>query len=137
MGSGNQAKRLFHYRNGKLQMKERIHLLFSYGTLQLEKVPIENYGRVLKGERDRLIGYKIENLQITDSTDLSKSQLEYHPNAVKTTNNDDFIEGMIFQITDTELAETDKYEVSEYHRILVTFESGKKAWIYVAKNLTI
>ena len=137
MGSGNQAKRLFHYRNGKLQMKERIHLLFSYGTLQLEKVQIENYGRILKGERDRLIGYKIENLQITDSTVLSKSQLEYHPIAVKSTNNDDFIEGMIFQITDTELAETDKYEVSEYHRILETFESGKKAWIYVAKNLTI
>lgn len=118
-------------------MKERIHLLFSYGTLQLEKVQIENYGRILKGVRDRLIGYKIENLQITDSTVLSKSQLEYHPIAVKSTNNDDFIEGMIFQITDTELAETDKYEVSEYRRILETFESGKKAWIYVAKNLTI
>lgn len=118
-------------------MKERIHLLFSYGTLQLEKVQIENYGRILKGERDRLIGYKIENLQITDSTVLSISQLEYHPIAVKSTNTDDFIEGMIFQITETELAETDKYEVSEYHRILETFESGKKAWIYIAKNLTI
>lgn len=118
-------------------MKERIHLLFSYGTLQLEKVQIENYGRILKGERDRLIGYKVENVQITDSTVLAKSQLEYHPIAIKSINNDDFIEGMIFKITDTELAETDKYEVREYCRILETFESGKKAWIYVAKNLTI
>jgi len=37
-------------------MKETIHLLFSYGTLQLEKVQLENYGRLLKGERDKLIG---------------------------------------------------------------------------------
>jgi hypothetical protein len=44
---------------------------------------------------------------------------------------------MILEIIDTELAETDKYEVSDYQRILETFESRKKAWIYIAKNLTI
>ncbi|MFN3639942.1 MAG: gamma-glutamylcyclotransferase family protein [Flavobacterium sp.] len=118
-------------------MIETKHLLFSYGTLQLEKVQIEIYGRVLKGERDRLIGYKIEKLKISDSTVLAKSQLEYHPIAVKSTKEIDFIEGMLFEITNTELEDTDKYEVSEYHRILETFESGKKAWVYVAKNKTI
>jgi len=118
-------------------MKKTIHLLFSYGTLQLEKVQLENYGRLLKGERDKLIGYKVLKLQITDSTVLSKSQLEYHPIAVKTKNESDFIEGMLFEITDKELVETDKYEVSQYLRILETFESGKKAWLYVAKNNTI
>jgi hypothetical protein len=40
-------------------MKERIHLLFSYGTLKLEKVQLENYGRILTGTPDRLNGYKI------------------------------------------------------------------------------
>jgi gamma-glutamylcyclotransferase (GGCT)/AIG2-like uncharacterized protein YtfP len=118
-------------------MKERIHLLFSYGTLQLEIVQLENYGRILTGMPDRLKGYRIEKIQITDSTVLAKSQIEHHPIAVKSTSNDDFIEGMIFQITNTELAETDNYEVSEYRRILETFESGKKAWIYVAKNMSI
>ena len=114
-------------------MKETIHLLFSYGTLLFEKVQLENYGRILKGAQDKLTGYKIENLQITDSTVLAKSQLEYHPIAVKSENESDFIDGLIFEITETELAETDKYEVSQYHRILETFESGKKAWVYVAK----
>ncbi len=118
-------------------MIETKHLLFSYGTLQLEKVQIEIYGRVLKGERDRLIGYKIEKLKISDPAVLAKSQLEYHPIAVKSTKENDFIEGMLFEITNTELEDTDKYEVGEYHRILETFESGRKAWVYVAKNKTI
>ena len=118
-------------------MKEILHLLFSYGTLQLEKVQIENYGRILIGKPDRLTGYKIEKLQITDSTVLAKSELEYHPIAVKSENENDFIEGMLFEITDTELTETDKYEVSQYHRVMETFESGKKAWIYVAKKFTL
>ena len=118
-------------------MKETIHLLFSYGTLQLEQVQLENYGRILKGEQDILTGYKMENLQITDSTVLAKSQLEYHPIAVKSDNQNDLIAGVLFEITETELAETDKYEVNQYHRILETFKSGKKAWVYVAKNNTI
>ncbi len=118
-------------------MKEGVHLLFSYGTLQLENVQIENYGRILKGERDRLIGYKTEKTQITDTTVLAKSQLDHHPIAVKSGNEIDSIEGTLFEITDTELTETDNYEVSEYHRILETFESGKKAWVYVSKNMTL
>ncbi|MHA7831994.1 MAG: gamma-glutamylcyclotransferase [Flagellimonas sp.] len=47
------------------------------------------------------------------------------------------MEGILFEITDTELRETDNYEVSEYHRILETFESGKKAWVYVSKNMKL
>lgn len=118
-------------------MKDTIHLLFSYGTIQLEKVQLENYGRLFKGEPDRLKGYTIEKLQITDSIVLSKSQLEYHPIAVKSEDKCYFIEGMLYEITNKELIETDKYEVSQYHRILETFESGKRAWVYVAKNIEI
>ena len=118
-------------------MNETKHLLFSYGTLQLEKVQLENYGRLLIGEPDRLIGYKIEKLQITDLTVIAKSKLEYHPIALKSENERDFIEGMLFEITHEELLETDKYEVSQYHRILETFESRKSAWVYVAKSNTI
>lgn len=117
-------------------MKETTHLLFSYGTLQLEKVQIGNYGRVLKGEPDRLIGYKTEKLKIIDPIVLARSQLGYHLIAVKSSNKADFIQGTLFQITSKELTETDNYEVSEYHRIFETFESGKKAWVYVAKNMT-
>ena len=42
---------------------------------------------------------------------------------------------MMFEITDAELAETDKYEVAEYHRVIETFELEKKAWIYLGKKV--
>jgi hypothetical protein len=71
-------------------VNETIHLLFSYGTLQLEKVQQENYGRLLIGEADRLTSYKIEKIQITDSDVLAKSQLEYHPIAIKSEDDGDF-----------------------------------------------
>ena len=118
-------------------MKEPIHLLFSYGTLQLEKVQLENYGRTLKGEWDRLKGYRFDKLKILDATVIAKSQLEFHPIAVESKSDTDFIEGTMFEITDSELVETDKYEVGDYQRIQETFESGKKAWVYVAKNINL
>ncbi len=118
-------------------MKESIHLLFSYGTIQLEKVQLENYGRILKGEADTLPGYRLDQLRITNDSVLSKSVQEYHPIAVKSFGYSDFVEGKIFELTTSELVETDKYEVSEYKRVLETFESGKKAWVYVAKTMTL
>lgn len=111
-----------------------MHYLFSYGTLQLEKVQLENYGRVLVGKKDILRAYRIENLLITDETVIRKSEKDIHPVAVKTNNINDFIEGVIFEISDAELLETDKYEVSDYKRVLETFESGNKAWIYVTRK---
>lgn len=115
-------------------MKVNNHLLFSYGTLQLASVQLANYGRVFKGVKDRLPGYKIEKLQITDSDVLAKSQVEFHPIAIKTGNRNDTVEGMVYEISDEELLASDKYEVSQYERVLETFESGRKAWVYVAKS---
>lgn len=48
-------------------------LLFSYGTLQLEQVQLETFGRLLKGEKDVLSGYKITMLEITDPEVLEKA----------------------------------------------------------------
>ena len=48
------------------------HYLFSYGTLQLERVQIETYGRKLIGKPDRLKQYKLDQLQITDPDVLAK-----------------------------------------------------------------
>jgi gamma-glutamylcyclotransferase (GGCT)/AIG2-like uncharacterized protein YtfP len=115
-------------------MMNEKHFLFSYGTLQLAKVQLENYGRILLGKKDKLCGYKLEKLEITDPSVIMKSNLKFHPIAVKSESKNDFIEGTIFELTEEELKETDKYEVSEYHRVLETFTLGKKAWVYVAKN---
>lgn len=111
-----------------------IHNLFSYGTLQLDTVQLENYGRLLNGEKASLKQYKLDKLKITDAKVLKASGKEFHPIALKTNNVNDSIEGTIFKITEKELIETDKYEVSDYKRILETFSTGKKAWIYVSKT---
>ncbi|MAN28315.1 MULTISPECIES: gamma-glutamylcyclotransferase family protein [Mesonia] len=113
-------------------MKKNKHFLFSYGTLQLEQVQVNNYGRLLTGKKDHLSSYKLEKLKITDKEVIAKSGKEFHPIAIKTNNQNDYIEGTIFEITESELKETDKYEVGDYKRILETFSSGQQAWVYIA-----
>lgn len=109
-------------------------ILFSYGTLQLEKVQIESFGRKLTGSKDFLTGYLIEDIEIQDTEVLRKSGKKYHPIAIKTGNHLDKIEGTAFEISDNELAEADKYEVSDYIRIYVKLESGLSAWTYVGNK---
>lgn len=54
-------------------------LLFSYGTLQLEQVQLETFGRLLKGEKDILEGYKLTMIEIMDAEVLRKSNQKFHP----------------------------------------------------------
>lgn len=115
-------------------MDSKNELMFSYGTLQLEKVQLETYGRKLAGTKEALIGYKLSELEIDDQEVVSKSSLRFHPIAFKTNNKDDSIEGHIYEMTQREVEETDKYEVKDYARVLEKFQSGKKAWVYVARN---
>jgi gamma-glutamylcyclotransferase (GGCT)/AIG2-like uncharacterized protein YtfP len=109
------------------------HLLFSYGTLQLKKVQVESFGRILTGSPDQLKAYKLEQLSITDKMVLLRSEQAAHPIAVPSANMDDFIAGTVFEITDKELAQSDDYEVSDYKRVEVILASHKKAWAYVKK----
>lgn len=109
-----------------------IELLFSYGTLQLEKVQLESFGRKLIGHKDVLKGYKLGQLQITDKDVLAKSGQEFHPMAIPSTpSKNDKIAGVLFEITPEELAQADKYEVDDYKRVKCKFESGKEGWIYI------
>lgn len=109
------------------------HYIFSYGTLQLEKVQIETYGRILKGSEDSLLGFKLDALEITDPEVLKKSAQKFHPIARQGACPEDSIKGKIFEITEEELIATNDYEVSDYQRISAAFKSGRKAWVYVAK----
>ena len=88
---------------------------------------------MLKGKKDSLPFYKLAQLEITDKDVLAKSEQQFHPIAIKTKQATDSIECTIYEITEQELIETDKYEVSDYKRVLATFSSGQQAWIYVAK----
>jgi len=113
-------------------MNNTIYYLFSYGTLQLENVQIKNYSRKLVGFKDVLENYTLEYLEITDKDVLTKSQQQLHPIAIPSKHKEDCIKGVIFKITEQELIQTDNYEVSDYKRILETFQSGKKAWVYIS-----
>lgn len=107
--------------------------LFSYGTLQKEKVQLESFGRLLHGVKDSLLGYRIDMLRITDEAVLATSQQAYHPIAIPSEDPADRVEGMVFAVTEEELLAADRYEVDDYKRIPVTLTSGKEAWVYVQK----
>ncbi len=110
------------------------HQLFSYGTLQQENVQVETYGRILRGVKSVLRGYSLQHIHITNPDVVATSALEFHPIAIKTGNPLDEIAGMLFEITDEELAFTDQYEVEDYQRVQETFEDHGKAWVYVQRS---
>ena len=105
--------------------------LFSYGTLQKEKVQLDLFGRILKGSNDVLSGYKVLTIEITDEIFLSRGEGKYQKTLVISGANE-MVNGTALEITGAELLVADKYEPENYKRINVTLESGKKAWIYVA-----
>ena len=105
--------------------------LFSYGTLQLENVQLSTFGRKLEGSRDVLLGYELAEIQIRDPEVVGKSGIEIHPIVKYTGRGSDRVEGIIFQITEEELAHADEYEVAAYSRVKARFESGATAWVYV------
>ena len=106
--------------------------LFSYGTLRQPEVQLANYGRLLNGEVDALIGYRLQPVQIDDPHVVSVSGKAVHTIAVPTGNPADRVPGMLFALTEDELASTDAYETGAYARVERVLESGRCAWVYVA-----
>ena len=106
-------------------------LLFSYGTLQLPEVQRANYGRLLDGRPDTLVGWALIPLEISDPEVVRISGRAVHNIATSTGAKEDRINGQIFAITEEELATTDRYEVDAYDRIEVELESGTRAFVYV------
>ena len=43
----------------------------------------------------------------------------------------DRIDGTVFDITDDELSNADRYEVKDYKRVSAQLASGTTAWVYV------
>jgi len=105
--------------------------LFSYGTLQLDQVQQETFGRLLKGEKDTLTGYALSEIRIRDEAVVATSGKAFHPILKYTGNPEDRVDGTIYEVTPEELAQADRYEVEEYVRVAAGFLSGKTAWAYV------
>ena len=105
--------------------------LFSYGTLQLENVQRDTFGRVLTGNKDILEKYVISKIKITDQKVIESSGTDIHPILEYTGNETDFVEGILFEVTQEELISADEYEVDDYKRTKVTFKSGKTGFVYL------
>jgi gamma-glutamylcyclotransferase (GGCT)/AIG2-like uncharacterized protein YtfP len=106
-------------------------LLFSYGTLQLPEVQRATFGRALPGRRDAIVGYDLNQVTITDPHVIATSGSDRHPILRPSDRTDAHVDGMVFEISETELAAADEYEVDDYRRIAVPLRSGATAWVYV------
>jgi gamma-glutamyl AIG2-like cyclotransferase len=106
--------------------------LFSYGTLQQPEVQRANYGRLLDGRPDALTGYRLEPVTIDDPAVVELSRKAVHTIARATGDPSDRIAGVVFELTEAELAATDAYETGAYTRALVVLESGRSAFAYLA-----
>ena len=116
----------------KVTLMSAIQQLFSYGTLQNTPVQVETFGRELVGLKDQLLGYQLEMVEIKDVDVVELSGETHHPIAIATSNDTDEVSGMVFEITVEELAQSDKYEVDDYQRVMGKMKSGRSAWVYVS-----
>ena len=106
-------------------------LLFSYGTLRQPEVQRATFGREIDGRPDAIVGYDLAYVTITDPRVIATSGSDRHPILKPTDRADAAVEGMVFEISEADLAAADEYEVDDYRRITVPLRSGGDAWVYV------
>ena len=113
-------------------------MLFSYGSLLNKNVQIANFGRGLTGREDALPAYARRMVPIIDPKLMASSGESHHANVEPTSNPQDAASGIVFEITEQELAAADIYEeVAEYRRISVTLKSGDQASVYLECGLSL
>jgi hypothetical protein len=88
------------------------------------------FGRLLKGEKDELVGFEQTLIRITDQHTIALSGKADHAIVRFNGRNESRVRGTVFEITDSELEKADRYEVAEYTRISTVLASGKTAWVY-------
>ena len=107
-------------------------LLFSYGTLQQDDVQLSTFGRRLDGQRDELPRFEPSSVPIDDPRTRASTGKTHHANVTFNGNEASRVPGMVFEITDAELAGVDAYEsVFLYERVTALLASGREAWVYV------
>jgi gamma-glutamylcyclotransferase (GGCT)/AIG2-like uncharacterized protein YtfP len=107
-----------------------VPLLFSYGTLQHGAVQMSTFGRLLTGQPDELIGFEQSLVRVEDAQFVAASGNTHHAIVKFNGNSGSRVSGTVFELSDTELADADRYEPAPYTRISATLASGKQAWVY-------
>jgi gamma-glutamylcyclotransferase (GGCT)/AIG2-like uncharacterized protein YtfP len=101
--------------------------LFSYGSLRLESVQLATFGRLLHGEACELPGFELVPAERSGTG---------HANAVRGAA-DDRVAGIVFEVTDAELAAADEYERGDdYTRVAVALSTGQTSWVFVSRSST-
>lgn len=73
--------------------------LFSYGTLQLADVQRDIFGDTITGRPDAIVGYRVEQLTITDPELIRASGSDQHPVLVPSDDPTAAIEGTSYELT--------------------------------------
>jgi hypothetical protein len=105
-------------------------LLFSYGTLQQAAVQLSTFGRLLEGYPDELVGFEQSLLEIDDPEFVRTNGRSHHAIVRFNGRRESRVPGMVFEVSNSELASADEYEPSGYTRISTTLASGAEAWVY-------
>lgn len=100
--------------------------LFSYGTLRSKEIQRQIFNKVLTGTPDQLLGHKLKSLQIEEEFGMADYVV-----VVPSEDPSDIIHGVVFTISNTDLAKVDVFESNSYKRVQVTLNSGIVAWVYV------
>lgn len=103
--------------------------LFAYGTLKDKDTQENIFGRSLKGVPDKLVGFVINYIEIEEEFGIEK-----YPIIVATENPNDVVDGLVYDISETDINLADTYEGLHYKRIKVTLESMQTAWAYIVTN---
>jgi hypothetical protein len=107
-------------------------LLFSYGTLQDERVQLATFGRRLDGYTDEILGYQPSRVRIPDPAVAAALGQTHYTNATFTGAHADRVAGTVFTVTNDELEAADGYERSaHYVRVVAILTNGDAAWVYV------
>lgn len=105
--------------------------LFSYGTLRQPEVQRAIFGREVAGRVDVLEGFAVRALTVTDPEVVALSGKSEHQVLRRTGDPADRIEGVIFDITEAELAAADAYEVEDYARVSTRSRGGVETFVYI------
>lgn len=100
---------------------EKIEFLFTYGTLQDERLHHALFQKKMEGTADTLRGYRISEAKANGVYEMAEH----------TGNEEDVVQGIVYNIAEEHLKGADEYEGDLYERISVTLVSGKKAWVYI------
>ena len=88
------------------------------------------FGRLLDGHADELVGFEQSLFKIEDPKFVATSGKAHHAIVTFNGRTDSRVRGMVFEVTDDELARADRYEPAGYKRVATTLASGQHAWVY-------